>query len=149
MTRQSVWVQARFRRPLDDAGGYSLPFSNHKFSSTRFCLLQTLLWLLVYSSVSGCPATLTRLMQYRFPVASGMLCPRCVPATLTHSPSRRHRTYSQLHSSSRKEGHPCFCDSSRKSTPNKESLVRKSFNQAMQGLIPARKSRSHGVRLLP
>ena len=33
----------------------------------------------------GLPAIDTRLMQYRFPLPSGKLCPRCVPASDTDS----------------------------------------------------------------
>ena len=57
---------------------------------------------------SGLPATDTKLMQYREPDLSGKLCPKCVPSTLTVSPSGRTRTWSQTTSESRKLGHPCI-----------------------------------------
>ena len=59
------------------------------------------------TSVTALPATLTKLIQYRFPLESGRLCPRCVPCTLTASPLRKVRTWSQFTSASRKDGHPC------------------------------------------
>jgi len=48
------------------------------------------------SQGAGLPATHTRLMQYRLPLLSGRLWPRCVPAVLTVSPSGSTRTCSQL-----------------------------------------------------
>ena len=57
-------------------------------------------------SSTALPATDTRLIQYRLPLLSGRLCPKCVPAVDTTSPSGRIRTLVQSTSASRKDGHP-------------------------------------------
>ena len=53
---------------------------------------------------------------HRLPLPSGRLWPRCVPSTLTASPSPSTRTFSQTTSSCRKEGQPCELDSLRKAS---------------------------------
>ena len=56
---------------------------------------------------AGFPAMETKLIQYLFPLASGKLWPRCVPAELTVSPLLfKTLTLSQITSESRNEGQP-------------------------------------------
>jgi hypothetical protein len=66
---------------------------------------------------AGFPATETKLIQYLFPLVSGRLWPRCVPAVLTVSPLLfKTLTLSQITSESRNEGQPWTLDSAMKAS---------------------------------
>ena len=110
------------------------PYLNLNVSSLSLPLYSKILslsrllcwWCTLSSHYTGLPATLTKLIQYLFPLESGKLCPKCVPSKLTHSPSPKHRTLSHTTSSSLKLGHPCDPLSFRKDSKSRPSGAMKS-----------------------
>ena len=81
----------------------------------------------------------TKLIQYLFPLASGRLWPRCVPAVLTVSPLLfKTLTLSQITSESRNEGQPWTLDSAMKASTERLTGAFKNSNSSVRSIILSR-----------
>ena len=100
-TRPAVTCQSACTvHPLSESRSESVIILPCEAPNDHVCLRSACRMASSVSPLGGIPATLTRLIQYLEPLASGIRCPKCEPSIETHSPSGSTLTFSHTTSSS-------------------------------------------------